>query len=147
MDFRKLASNEVDLFEKCIRLFEEVFEMENFLIPSIDHLSKVLSDSAFMCFIAIEEQGIAGGLTGYRLQQYYTEKPLFYIYDLAVKQNKQRLGIGQKLIQCVNDYAKENGFEEMYVQADYNDEQAVSFYRKTRISKEEKVLQFSYLMR
>jgi len=85
-----------------------------------------------------------GGLTGYRLDPYYSEKPLAYIYDLAVKKERQRQGIGKKLIEEVTQYFANEGFEEVFVQADKEDDYALDFYRSTVPTEEEDVSHFYY---
>ena len=144
MTCKQLGASKLDLFVKCIRLFEEVFEMKDFLMPPMDHLRSTLSDPSFICIVATEGEEVVGGLTGYRLTQYYSEKPLLYIYDLAVKAELQRCGIGQELIRFTNNYAKQNGFEEVYVQTDRDEPHAVNFYHKTPFHGKEEVIQFSY---
>ena len=146
MIFKKLSDTELDLFVQCLLLFEEVFEMKDFLTPSEEHLQNTLSSPNFMCMVAVEDTQVIGGLTGYQLEQYYSEKPLLYIYDLAVKVDFQRQGIGQQLMKFTAKYAQQNGYEEVYVQADRDDDHAVNFYHKTPFNKKEKVFQFSYFL-
>lgn len=143
---RKLASHEVDKFIELIRLFEIVFEMEKFSIPSTDHLERLLAKESFGVFVAEHGGTIVGGLTTYVLEQYYSEKPLAYIYDLAIAVDFQRKGIGQQLIAEGLQYYKQEGFEEVFVQADKVDTYALDFYRKTKPTEEEDVSHFYYLL-
>ncbi len=94
--------------------------------------------------VAIAENQILGGLTVYILDQYYSEQPLAYIYDLAIAKKFQRQGIGKKLITALREYCNENGFEEVFVQADKADDIAIDFYRSTKITAEEQVVHFYY---
>jgi len=96
--FRKLASHEVGEFIRLIKLFELVFEREDFTMPDQDHLQRLLAKESFGVFVAEQEGTIIGGLTTYVLEQYYSEKPLAYIYDLAVAVDDQRKGVGKGLI-------------------------------------------------
>ena len=50
MEIRKLNPTETDKFIDLIRIFETVFEMENFNIPPKSHLSKVLEMKNFIQF-------------------------------------------------------------------------------------------------
>lgn len=129
-----------------IFLFEDVFERENFSIPKDEHLKKVLGKADFDVFVALLNDKVVGGITTYIIDQYYSEKPLAYIYDLAVDIRLQRQGIGKQLILFVNKYYTEKGFEEVYVQAEKEDKHAVSFYRNTKPSGEEEVNYFYYLL-
>ena len=144
IEIKKLQINEIAQFVELIRLFEDVFEIKNFSIPGKKHLQDLLSKPDFFVFIAIKDNDVIGGLTAYTLHQYYSEKPLSYIYDLAVSTKHQRQGVGKKLIVAMNEYCKENGFEEVFVQADKVDEYAIDFYRSTKPTNEEDVIHFYY---
>jgi aminoglycoside 3-N-acetyltransferase I len=99
-----------------------------------------------MAFVALKENEVVGGLTIYTLHQYYSEKPLAYIYDLAVKVELQRRGIGRKLIDAVRAECKTQGYEEVFVQADEADDYALDFYRLTGATAEEHVRHFCYTL-
>ena len=142
----KLSNNDLELFKEVILLFEEVFEMKNFKLSSSDHLSQLLEKDGFHVFTAILNDQVIGGLTVYVLDQYYSTKPLAYIFDLAIDTKLQRKGIGRKMINEVKDYFTKLGFEEVFVQADQDEDHAVNFYRATNPNEEEKVLHFYYTL-
>jgi aminoglycoside 3-N-acetyltransferase I len=66
------------------------------------------------------------------------------VYDLAILPNYQRKGIGKKLMSTLNEYCEKNGFNEVFVQAETDDFQAVNFYRTTPISEELNATHFTY---
>lgn len=144
VNIKLLSKDDTDLFISLINLFEEVFEMKDFRMPERGHLDKVLRSNGFQAWVALNESSeVVGGLTAYELRQYYSTRPLVYIYDLAVKSDLQRKGIGNKLICSINEYCQKAGVEEVFVQADRVDQHAVDFYRKTGAT-EEDVLHFYY---
>ncbi|MDX3912993.1 MULTISPECIES: GNAT family N-acetyltransferase [Olivibacter] len=69
-----------------------------------------------------------------------------YIFDLAVASLWQRQGIGNALIMHTKSYFRQNGYSEVFVQADKIDDYAVDFYRKTNPTEEEDVLHFYYTL-
>lgn len=144
MHIQKLASTDLDRFTQLIRLFEDVFEMEDFRSPPEAHLQQVLENRDFHAFVALDEHAVIGGLTVYTLHQYYSKRPLAYIYDLAVERDRQRLGIGRQLIDFVTTYFKDKGYEEVFVQADKDEPHALNFYRGTAPTEEEDVSHFYY---
>lgn len=146
VNIKKLEPQDLDKFIELIRLFEDVFEMENFTMPPARHLEELLGRNDFYVFVAFVDNRIVGGLTAYMLEQYYALKPLAYIFDLAVARTYQRKRIGKKLIQAINEFCRKEGFEEVFVQADRIDAHAVDFYRSTRPSEEEDVIHFYYLL-
>lgn len=139
----KLAADDLDKFIQLIKLFEDVFAMENFEMPDNEHLEQLLGKSDFFVFVALENNEVVGGLTAYTLLQYYSRLPLVYIYDLAVKKTLQRRGVGKLLISRFTSYCKEIGIEEVFVQADKIDDYALEFYRSTGAT-EEQVVHFYY---
>lgn len=140
----KLEPSDVSLFKEVIKLFEVVFEMEPFQIPGDHYLTQLLTRINFIAYAAVQNEKVVGGLTAYVLEQYYSTKPIAYIYDLAVLKEYQRKGIGRKLIAGINNYCRESGFEEVFVQADKVDDYAIDFYRSTRPAGEQETVLFSY---
>ncbi|RZS96365.1 GNAT family N-acetyltransferase [Cecembia calidifontis] len=144
LELKILQPNEFGDFKKLIQIFEEVFGVQNFTLPSEQHLIKLLNKETFYAIIAKTEDQIIGGLTAYVIDQYYSERPWAYILDLAVLVKYQRKGVGRKLVAFTNQYFKEKGFEEVFVQADEVDAYALDFYRLTQPTEEEKVRHFYY---
>lgn len=142
-----LNANDIDKLNELVSIFERVFEMENFKRPTRKHFEQVLYQDNFIAVIAMIDGRVVGGLTLYILHQYYSEKPLAYLYDLAVLPEYQRIGIGKKLMEFIVDYGKRQGFDELYVQADKADHHALDFYRSTKPGREDEVIQFSYLLK
>lgn len=143
VQIKKIDAADIASFKELIHVFEEVFEMENFNLPTEDYLKQVLADKGFLAFVAILDNHVIGGLTAYILKQYYRELPLVYIYDLAVKAVYQRKGVGRQLISGITNYSKTMGVEEIFVQAEEADKHALDFYQTTG-GIAEKVVHFSY---
>lgn len=146
VDIQVVKSDDLETLNQLISVFEEVFEMKNFKRPTTGHLLKLLRKETFFAVVAKVGNRVVGGLTVYILDQYYSERPLAYIYDLAVLTDYQRKGIGRSLIEFTKKCGKRRGFEEVFVQADKVDEHAVKFYRSTRVTEEEQVIHFYYTL-
>lgn len=146
IQIKRLQEGDLNEFIDLILLFEEVFEMKNFSIPDSRHLKNFLGRNDFEAFVAVKNGSVVGGLTTYVLEQYYSKKPLAYIYDLAVGIKFQRQGIGKELIAETSRYYTGRGFEEVFVQADKVDGHAIDFYRKTNPTEEEQVVHFYYTL-
>ena len=144
VEIKILSYQDVDDFVKLIDVFAEVFEMNNFIKPDIDYLKNFLAKPNFLILIARVNHKVVGGLTVYKIDQYYSKKSLAYIYDLAILKQYQRQGIGKALIEYLTDYCKENDFEEVFVQAERIDKYALNFYRSTDPTSEEDVIHFYY---
>lgn len=140
---KRLSANELNEFLELIRVFEDVFEMKEFQMPNPNYLQSLLERDDFFVFVSKLEGKVVAGLTAYLLRQYYSERPLVYIFDLAVQTKWQRKGIGKTLIESINLYCKEQGMEEVFVQADVVDDYALEFYKSTGGHPED-VVHFTY---
>lgn len=141
---RKLAHDEGPTFLELVRLFGVVFEMKHFTPPPTDYLSAMLKNDGFIVFVAEDGRGVVvGGLTTYVLAQYYSTRPIGYVFDLAVREDVRRHGIARALLDACRHHCKTKGFEEIFVQADVEDTHAVSFYQSTG-GIPEQVIHFTY---
>jgi aminoglycoside 3-N-acetyltransferase I len=139
----KLKGNEAEDFRSLIEIFTEVFETR-IEIPDNDYLGKLLLNPDFLVFVIKVNEQIIGGLTAYVLHQYYSKQPLAYIYDVGIAPSFQGKGYGKILIAEFCDYCKSNRFEEAYVEAENDDTDAISFYRKTKFDNEIMARHFTY---
>ena len=144
IEIKILSSHDTDDFAELINVFEDVFEMKNFIKPSDDYLQQLLAKPDFLTLVSKVDNKVVGGLAVYIINQYYSKKPMAYIYDLAVLKKFQRRGFGKTLIKYLTEYCKEKGFEEVFVQADRIDEYALHFYRSIKPTSEEDVVHFNY---
>ncbi|MCB0667300.1 MAG: hypothetical protein KDC80_15845 [Saprospiraceae bacterium] len=82
IQIRKLDNWDLELFTGLIRVFEEVFAMNDFRIPPTHHLRELLKRPDFLVFVVLHHTQVVGGLTLYTLTQYYSIRPLAYLYDI-----------------------------------------------------------------
>ncbi len=143
MEIKKLSESDLADFHKLIEIFTEVFEVEQ-PVPHKNHLAAILSNKYFNAFVVRINEKVVGGLTLYRLENYFDEKSIGYIYDVAITPEFQQRGLGKKLISEVCSYCRNNNFKEIFVQAEGTDYSAVGFYKKTGVSEEIKANHFVY---
>lgn len=143
--YKRLSSNELPLFKQLTAVFKTVFAGEEvFEDVSDTYLQRLLEQESFWVYLTLDEQmNVLGGLTAYELPKYHSESSYLYIFDLAILPEYQRQGLGKKLIESLIKEATEQGFEEVFVQADKGDEGAISFYKKTG-GQPEDVIHFSF---
>lgn len=143
MCVKKLNPDELSKFKCVLEIFREVFDVDAAL-PSDDYLKALLGDPEFLVFIVEHDHQIVGGLTVYVLKSYYTPLPVAYIYDVGISTGYQGKGLGKMLIAELVRYCKQQGFDHAYVEAEADDLEAVSFYRKTNASNELNAIHFTY---
>lgn len=141
-EIKQLTKEDPSTFNSLIDLFNMVFEEEP-KIRNEAHLLKLLGSDDFIAIVAVSGNEVLGGLTAYELPMVYSESPEIFLYDLAVKPEYQRMGIGKRLIQSLKEYCIKNGIREFFVLAHEEDEHAIEFYRATG-GKSEKVVNFLY---
>lgn len=143
LEVRKLAQPDLAAFIALIHLFKTVFEEDEPGISSQKNLLKLLSSQNFIVIAAFYENKLVGGLTAYELPLYYSDNSEILVYDLAVKPEYQRKGIGKILIQYLKEYCGMRGVHEFFVLAHAEDEHAIEFYHSTG-GRSEKVVNFIY---
>ncbi|PSR56468.1 AAC(3)-I family aminoglycoside 3-N-acetyltransferase [Adhaeribacter arboris] len=116
-----------------------------FFLPEPVAFTKVLHNPYLIVIIARANKKLVSSLTAHVLDRYDSEKPSAYVYDLAVLTSFQQKRIGKKLMATLNEYCSTKGFQEVFVQAETNDLQAVNFYRSTPLSNELQATHFTYL--
>ena len=141
-EVRRLTKEDISTFNSLIDLFNLVFEEEP-KIRNEAHLLNLLGSNNFIAIVAVSENKVVGGLTAYELPMVYSDSSEIFIYDLAVKAEYQRMGIGKRLIQSLKEYCAKNEINEFFVLAHEEDEHAIEFYRATG-GKSEKVVNFLY---
>jgi aminoglycoside 3-N-acetyltransferase I len=132
-------------FKELITVFRIVFEMENGQAADDDLLNKLLQNPSFICMVATINNKVVGGVTAYEMASYYGNYSEAYIYDIAVVKEYQRTGIGNKLIDALKDHCNKNNIKTIFVEANEEDTEAVSFYHRTK-AVSEKVVHFNYYL-
>lgn len=128
--YKQLRREDEALLQDLFRLYVEVFDSP-YTSPGPAHFSNLLQQENMRFFIATTGETVVGGLTAYILPSVYTSTSEVYLYDLAVRKDYQRQGIGRQLLKTLGQWCKEHAIQEFFVQADNADAHAIAFYRRT----------------
>lgn len=128
MQIRRLAPTDRDraraLFEMMAEVFGEACR------PLGDrYLDRLLRRASFWALAALHEGEVVGGLTAHALPMTTSEAFELFVYDLAVREEHQRQGIGRKLMAALRREAAEHGIRVLYVPVDDGDVHALEFYQ------------------
>ncbi len=97
----RLSQKDLSTFKSLLNLFNMVFEEEERSIGSDAYLLKLLGNDQFITLVAVSQNEVLGGLTAYELPMAYSDRSEIFLYDMAVKTEHQRTGVGKKLIQSL----------------------------------------------
>src|SRR5262245_30460536 len=104
-----------------------VFEEEGASL-SPAYVDRLLARSDFWAFVALSGDEVVGGLTAHALPMTRSECSEMFIYDVAVRPDHQRTGVGRQLMAAVRDASHDQGID-VFVAADEDDVHALDFYR------------------
>ena len=82
------------------------------------------------CFFIAEVEGeVVGYVNGAKLDLPYRKSKYFEIQNLGVIPERKKQGIGSMLLEKASVWAKNNGFEKIYLNSYIKNSEAVNFYR------------------
>src|SRR4051812_10154563 len=120
-EVKRLGKQDITLAREMIKVFQEVFQMEDTTFPKESHLAALLAKPDFIAYVALHENKVKGGLTAYELPMLYSETPEVFIYDVGVQEEFQRRGLGKKLLSALQDYCLQNNRKQIFVAASEED--------------------------
>ncbi len=93
------------------------------------YLDRLLNRADFWAIAAFVNDDIVGGLTAHTLPMTRTESSEIFIYDIAVRVDHQRSGVGRQLMAALREGVAAVGIHDVFVSADNEDVHALDFYR------------------
>lgn len=94
-----------------------------------DGLDRLLVREDFWALAACVDDRIVGGLTAHTLPMTRSDAREIFIYDIAVRPEHRRRGVGRLLITDLRQRAAVSGIDFLFVPADNADTHALEFYR------------------
>jgi aminoglycoside 3-N-acetyltransferase I len=109
-------------------MMAEVFEEPSERLRDA-YLAQILDRTDFWVIAALIGEEIVGGLTAHTLPMTRAECSEIFIYDIAVRKDQQRKGVGRRLVRALLESAAVAGINDVFVPADNQDLHALDFYR------------------
>lgn len=128
MHVKRLKAGDRELAKVLFNVMAEVFETESEEL-SDDYIDRLLGREDFWAIAAFADEDIVGGLTAHTLPMTRAQYSEIFIYDIAVRSDHQRKGIGRGLVAELRAQAAGVGIRELFVPADNEDVHALDFYR------------------
>lgn len=123
----RLASGDMVAGHQAFLMLCDVFETPGDPL-SDEYVAGLLGRSGMWVMVACDGDEIVGAVTAHELPMTRSESTELFIYDLAVRPEHQRRGIGRALIQRLLTDAAADGVDVAFVPADDEDIHALEFY-------------------
>jgi len=124
----RLKQGDRDLARQLFAAMADVFDRP--AEPLSDaYIDKLLVRDDFWAIAAFVGDELAGGITAQTLPMTHGESAELFIYDVAVRQQYQRMGVGRRLLSATCQLAAQSGIHLAFVAAESTDTHAVDFYR------------------
>ena len=126
---RRLTPGDTALARRLFALMAAVFEEPG--EPLSDrYIDALLNRPGFWAMAAFADDQLAGGATAHTIPMTTSESAELFVYDIAVRVDLQRQGIGRALMTAMREAATAEGIGDLFVPADNEDTHALDFYRR-----------------
>lgn len=125
---KRLTVEDRELARTMLAVMAEVFEEPGKALRDA-YLDRILGRADFWAIAAFIGNAVVGGLTAHTLPMTRAECSEVFIYDIAVRKDQQRKGVGRCLVTALLDGAAAVGIHDVFVPADNEDLHALDFYR------------------
>ncbi|MCL2280284.1 GNAT family N-acetyltransferase [Candidatus Saccharibacteria bacterium] len=119
IQFKVLSINDIDKMRAVI-------EDDNMIFNS-EQIESFMKNDTTVAIGAIVDDKIIGLAYGYNLER-LNGKNMFYLHSVGLLPDYQNQGIGSKLMKYVSNWAKENGYSEMFVITERSNPRACKVY-------------------
>jgi aminoglycoside 3-N-acetyltransferase I len=128
MRLKRLKAGDREPAKVLFTLMSKVFEEGSEELGD-GYVDRLLGQEDFWAIAAFVDNDIVGGITAHTLPMTRTESSELFIYDIAVRSDHQRKGIGRRLMEELRAQAAGVGIRYLFVPADNEDVHALDFYR------------------
>ncbi|MBX9600488.1 MAG: GNAT family N-acetyltransferase [Bryobacteraceae bacterium] len=128
LEIRRLRAGEEELARKLFQVFADVFETDHEELPP-EYVAGLLRRDDLWVLAALAGDQIAGGITAHTLPMTRSQESELFIYDLAVRADLRRKGIGRALVTSLVHAARAEEIRTALIPVEPEDTDAVDFYR------------------
>lgn len=123
----RLRAGDRELAREVFAMMTAVFEEPGGPLGD-EYLDRLLTRATFWAVAAVAEGVAVGGLTAHELAMTRDEDTELFLFDLAVRADWQRRGVGRSLLNHLRTAGATAGISTVFVPADNDDRHALDFY-------------------
>jgi ribosomal protein S18 acetylase RimI-like enzyme len=97
-------------------------------VPDEETAARFLADDTNHLLVAFDGAEPVGSLLAYRLLRRHGDEPKMHLYEIGVREDYRRRGIGRRLIEAFGELCRERGARRAFVLTDEANESAMAFY-------------------
>ena len=128
MVIRRLVAGDRELARATFSMMAAVFE-EPTRPLSDDYVDGLIARADFWALAAVEGDEPLGGITAHVLPMTRSPSRELFVYDVAVREDRQRRGIGRAMLVELSSLAARADIESVFVAVADEDVHATDFYR------------------
>ena len=128
MQTRRLATGDRELARATFAMMAAVFDEPRRVLPD-EYVDALLARADFWALVAVEGDDPVGGITAHVLPMTRSPSRELFVYDVAVRDDRQRRGIGRAMLVELVAQAGREGIESVFVAVADEDVHAMDFYR------------------
>lgn len=128
MLIRRLTAGDRELARATFAMMAEVFDEPRRALPD-DYVDGLLARADFWALAAVEGDEPLGGITAHVLPMTRSPSRELFVYDVAVRADRQRRGIGRAMLVELSALAARADIESVFVAVADEDVHAMDFYR------------------
>ena len=127
IDVVRLETGDGDVARELFALMARVLGEPSTVLGD-DYVARILDRPDFWAVMATKDGEVVGGVTAHTLMMTTSERSELLIFDLAVREDHHRTGIGRALVAVLREAAAASGITLTFVLADDDDADAIAFY-------------------
>jgi aminoglycoside 3-N-acetyltransferase I len=128
MQIRRLVPTDLELARATFVMMAAVFDEPRRPLPD-DYLHALLARADFWALAAVEDGEPLGGITAHVLPMTRSPSRELFVYDVAVREDHQRQGIGRAMLVELCAQAARAEIASVFVAVADEDVHAMDFYR------------------
>jgi ribosomal protein S18 acetylase RimI-like enzyme len=151
IEVRRLVSGDEDVVQRLTaddRRFEAPWTPpRNIPVPDTDTAARFLTEETNHLLVAFDRDEPVGLLLAYELLRRHGDEPKMLLYEIGVREDYRRRGIGRTLIEAFAELARARGARRAFVLTDESNPAAMALYASAggeRVRDDDVVFFFSF---